>query len=614
MELKVGDLIEYSGRCDEPGYNEEEGTGRIISNGDQRNTWNIKMVISKRNYIAHIERLSLSSVMGDRGDRRRSRLSTDVHSPFTSSSSVASTDSKKSRNSGIKSAVVAAVSRRSSSRASPVAAPSRRNTKSPVRKESPLPPSQSPVPAYPQSDILKQQEEQRFTDENGTIYPRLGDKIKVLFDEKDWYSGSVQDFNIETKIVAVVFDEGGEFEMIDFPDEDLVIITETGHTQRNGGNPLNPTLSENDLNMEDFDRDYSSLIGLQYAENYFLYGGMLVEYWCTVSNVKVVKGKDMCDCLWTDGTVTEVPVQSAVDHINLNRANERRGRNGAAAYSKSGRSVRARIPLRDVSNANTSNNLKNVEKTEKVVKTEKSSKINTSVSNSKIDKNSKINDKKPLSRSNGVKNTRNSTALSGPSDINEYVEPVIRKRSIQSDKFEMNKKSKNSKIVDIKEVEETSKSQKLTPKKSGIEDYSPIGGLTLLIGDYSKNGFESLGGAGGQISHSKESGSKRAREEGFNTIATFEAIFGKDLIYSLPGLTISTHAESKSSPPNRPEPPSGHPPSSQHTSVKSHVSLYAINMKKYLSICTHKCVCTCIYTYSILCICIHTYTYIHRHI
>lgn len=159
------------------------------------------MVISKRNYIAHVERLSLSSVMGDRGTHKRSRRSSyDSHSPIPSSSSATSSNNKKSN-------VVAAVSKNCSSM-SPV-----RNDQYPEVK------SQSPVPLYPQSDIIKQQEEQRFTDENGTIYPKLGDKIKVQFDEKDWYDGIVKDFNIETSIVALVYDDGGDFEMIDFPDK-----------------------------------------------------------------------------------------------------------------------------------------------------------------------------------------------------------------------------------------------------------------------------------------------------------------------------------------------------------------------------------------------------------
>eukprot|EP00596_Hydrurales_sp_CCMP1899_P000192 CAMPEP_0119038396 /NCGR_PEP_ID=MMETSP1177-20130426/7315_1 /TAXON_ID=2985 /ORGANISM="Ochromonas sp, Strain CCMP1899" /LENGTH=1028 /DNA_ID=CAMNT_0007000949 /DNA_START=157 /DNA_END=3243 /DNA_ORIENTATION=+ len=516
------------------------------------------MMISKRNYVAQIERLSLSSIMGDRGDRRRSRQSSDVHSPFTSSLSVTSTDSNKARNSSVRTPTVIASLRRSSLR-SPVVVTSGRTTKSPIRKESPFPPSQSPVPAYPQNDVIKQQQEKRFTDGKGTIYPKLGDRVLVLFDEKDWYSGSVHDFNIETKIVAVVYDDAGEFEMIDFPSEDLVVITETGVSQRNGGHPLNPTLSENDLNMEDFDDDYIGLIGLQYAEFFFL-REVLVEYWCSIFNVKVVRGKDMCDCVWSDGSKTVVPVQTVVDHINLNRANERRGKNGATAFSESGRSTRTKIPLRDVSNDNRSNNLKKLEKTEKLIKSEKSSKLNTSVSTSKIRKNSKTDGKK-----SSAEYSKKSDDLEC-SDIDEYcVEPVRGKRSKQSFKFEMNKKNKNSKIVGINETIEASQIiPELTTQNKEV--YSPIGGLALLIGDYSKTGFDSQAGTGGQT-HSKKSGARRGREEELNKTTTSQAIFENDIILSLPALTLSRNTVSKSSPLIR-----SRLPSSQPSLVKSPIN------------------------------------------
>jgi hypothetical protein len=44
-----------------------------------------------------------------------------------------------------------------------------------------------------------------------------------------------------------------------------------------------------------------------------------------------VKGKDVCTCQWSDGSKTKEPLKKVMDSINLNRANERRGKNGAAA-------------------------------------------------------------------------------------------------------------------------------------------------------------------------------------------------------------------------------------------------------------------------------------------
>jgi hypothetical protein len=43
-----------------------------------------------------------------------------------------------------------------------------------------------------------------------------------------------------------------------------------------------------------------------------------------------VKGKEICTCQWSDGSKTKEPLRKVIDSINLNRANERRGKNGAA--------------------------------------------------------------------------------------------------------------------------------------------------------------------------------------------------------------------------------------------------------------------------------------------
>jgi hypothetical protein len=81
--------------------------------------------------------------------------------------------------------------------------------------------SQGPEPTCPKGDVMKQAKGQRFTDKNGTIYPKKGDEIRVLYDEKDWYAGFVNDFDKEAQILKVAFEEGGETEIDtrDFPDE-----------------------------------------------------------------------------------------------------------------------------------------------------------------------------------------------------------------------------------------------------------------------------------------------------------------------------------------------------------------------------------------------------------
>jgi hypothetical protein len=80
-------------------------------------------------------------------------------------------------------------------------------------------PSSSSQISSKKSKSIQQHEEQRFTDANGTIYPKVGDEVKILFDQKDWYVGTVHDFAIDAKIVSIEFEDEGEIEIKDFPDE-----------------------------------------------------------------------------------------------------------------------------------------------------------------------------------------------------------------------------------------------------------------------------------------------------------------------------------------------------------------------------------------------------------
>eukprot|EP00596_Hydrurales_sp_CCMP1899_P009698 CAMPEP_0119035352 /NCGR_PEP_ID=MMETSP1177-20130426/2271_1 /TAXON_ID=2985 /ORGANISM="Ochromonas sp, Strain CCMP1899" /LENGTH=1309 /DNA_ID=CAMNT_0006993421 /DNA_START=759 /DNA_END=4688 /DNA_ORIENTATION=+ len=181
----------------------------------------------------------------------------------------------------------------------------------------------------PHGNIIKPNKNKRFIDKNGTIHPKKGDEIRVLYDEKDWYAGFVHDFDSDKQIVTVTFEEG-ETETREFPDEDiLVLFADLGTTQRNGGRPMNPKVSKNDVTMKSLKKDLSDIIGLQYAEMYFV-SKVLCEYWCTVIDLKVIKGKEICTCQWSDGSKTKVPLKKVIDSINQNRANERRGKNGGA--------------------------------------------------------------------------------------------------------------------------------------------------------------------------------------------------------------------------------------------------------------------------------------------
>jgi hypothetical protein len=80
-------------------------------------------------------------------------------------------------------------------------------------------PSSSSKIASKKSKSIQQHEGQRFTDANGTIYPKIGDEVKLLFDQRDWCVGTVDDFDIDAKIVSIEFEDGGEIETKDFPDE-----------------------------------------------------------------------------------------------------------------------------------------------------------------------------------------------------------------------------------------------------------------------------------------------------------------------------------------------------------------------------------------------------------
>jgi hypothetical protein len=80
-------------------------------------------------------------------------------------------------------------------------------------------PSNSSQISSKNNNTLRQHQEQRFTDTNGTIYPRIGDKVKILFDQRDWYVGTVHDFDVDAKIISTFFEGEGEIEMRDFPNE-----------------------------------------------------------------------------------------------------------------------------------------------------------------------------------------------------------------------------------------------------------------------------------------------------------------------------------------------------------------------------------------------------------
>jgi len=184
----------------------------------------------------------------------------------------------------------------------------------------------------PHGNIIKPNKNKRFIDKNGTIHPKKGDEIRVLYDEKDWYAGFVHDFDSDKQIVTVTFEEG-ETETREFPDEDiLVLFADLGTTQRNGGRPMNPKVSKNDVTMKSLKKDLSDIIGLQYAEMYFV-SKVLCEYWCTVIDLKVIKGKEICTCQWSDGSKTKVPLKKVIIAINLCRANERKGKNGASVLT-----------------------------------------------------------------------------------------------------------------------------------------------------------------------------------------------------------------------------------------------------------------------------------------
>lgn len=107
-----------------------------------------------------------------------------------------------------------------------VTAVSRKSTiKSLIRKGQPKEPkSHISAPKCSQSDITKQRQEQRFTDETGTIYPKAGDEISALIDKKDWYKGFVHHFSTDSKTLYFIFEGEEEIETRDFPDEVHLIV------------------------------------------------------------------------------------------------------------------------------------------------------------------------------------------------------------------------------------------------------------------------------------------------------------------------------------------------------------------------------------------------------
>jgi hypothetical protein len=231
VSFKTGELVDYGGRTD-PGFNEENGTAKIIS--PVRNfdgSWRIEMVLTKKVYVVHESRLTRSMIFSDgRGARRKSKSPSSSNSVYSVSS-------------GTPSPGVISIDKENVPAKNNIHDAEKRIDVGKVVKFKPRASngSNSLLNLGIKSTSLKVKQPLATNHQNGkgssievTVWPQVGDAVKVIYDEKDWYNGVVTVVSQDKKEITVSF-EDGEVETIAYPCADVILMLANGQCLRNDG-------------------------------------------------------------------------------------------------------------------------------------------------------------------------------------------------------------------------------------------------------------------------------------------------------------------------------------------------------------------------------------------